>query len=468
MGRNTMKTFSRLTGLMLYLWGISVFIMMVPATGQALTVSGDTVENTSEGGNALLVQKSVGASGSPIIHGEAADGTLESPTATPSNRTLLSIGGAGYTGSAWTQGSSTIRFRATEPWSETGQGSEITFSTTPNGSTAAGGRTERMRITTDGKVGIGTTVPSEALTVFGNVSTNGFVSASSFLGSGALLTNLNPANMTSGTANINILGNATSASNANTLEGQSASDIISAASDEVRTPISSLPYPINSSGSYYLTSNLTSTGDGITVNADNVTIDFNGFTMTGPGKSSATGYGVYMDGRKNVEIKNGTIREFGYDGIRENNNPYGQGHRIIHMRVEDNGGPFYYGIFLSGKHHLIRDCLANSNGNSGINVGAGATVTGNTTSGNGDHGMIIGSGSTVTGNTISYNASHGIYASYGSTIKNNTAYHNGWYGIYLMNYDFVDGNCAYDNNTVGGYGNISPCLDCVFGSNVGL
>src|SRR6478735_9662548 len=46
-----------------------------------------------------------------------------------------------------------------------------------------------------------------------------------------------------------------------------------------RTPISALPFTISTSGSYYLTGNLTATADGdaITVSGDNVTIDLNGF-----------------------------------------------------------------------------------------------------------------------------------------------------------------------------------------------
>ena len=51
---------------------------------------------------------------------------------------------------------------------------------------------------------------------------------------------------------------------------------------EPRTPISSLPFTISTSGSYYLTTNLfESSGDGIIVTADNVTLDLNGFVLDG-------------------------------------------------------------------------------------------------------------------------------------------------------------------------------------------
>jgi hypothetical protein len=50
---------------------------------------------------------------------------------------------------------------ATENWSNTSQGSALSFVTTPNGSTVAA-RSERMRIDQNGNVAVGTTVPSGA------------------------------------------------------------------------------------------------------------------------------------------------------------------------------------------------------------------------------------------------------------------------------------------------------------------
>src|SRR5215813_10463462 len=52
---------------------------------------------------------------------------------------------------------------------------------------------------------------------------------------------------------------------------------------EPRTPISSLPYFITNSGSYYVTTNLSldMESHGIAISADNVTLDLGGFTLTG-------------------------------------------------------------------------------------------------------------------------------------------------------------------------------------------
>ena len=50
---------------------------------------------------------------------------------------------------------------------------------------------------------------------------------------------------------------------------------------EPRTPISSAPYTISQPGSYYLTANLTvASGDAIDINANGVTLDLNGFTIS--------------------------------------------------------------------------------------------------------------------------------------------------------------------------------------------
>ena len=52
---------------------------------------------------------------------------------------------------------------------------------------------------------------------------------------------------------------------------------------EPRTPIhqADLPLTISSSGSYYLVEDIVTTGNGITIAADNVTIDLMGFTLEG-------------------------------------------------------------------------------------------------------------------------------------------------------------------------------------------
>src|SRR5688572_16519966 len=84
---------------------------------------------------------------------------------------------------------------------------------------------------------------------------------------------------------------------------------------EPRIPISSLPFTINESGSYYLATNLTGASgqSGITVTAHNVTLDLAGFELVGvPGAAS----GVNVSGiRTNLSIRNGTIRAWPASGV---------------------------------------------------------------------------------------------------------------------------------------------------------
>ena len=88
---------------------------------------------------------------------------------------------------------------------------------------------------------------------------------------------------------------------------------------EARTPISSLPFTISSSGSYYLTKNLSvSSGNAITINASGVTLDLNGFTITSTA-ASATGTAILINGAfQNITILNGFIQ----GGVTQNNGSY--------------------------------------------------------------------------------------------------------------------------------------------------
>jgi len=253
--------------------------------------------------------------------------------------------------------------------------------------------------------------------------------------------------------------------------------------DEMRTPISSLPYTISSPGSYFVTGNLTSAGTGITVNANDATIDLGGYVLTGPG--SGDNHGVHMVGRKNVEIRNGTIKNFGTNGIYEASGGYTDpGHRVIGVRVIENGSS---GIFLVGNQHFIENCTAINNAQYGIYVDyysiirectctgnqngiycySGSTISDNIASQNNENGIRAIDGNSVINNIAMENSNHGIMADGYNTIKNNTTSWNKYSGIQLGTYNVLDGNTSYLNNQSGGaYPNISDCVTCASGVNV--
>lgn len=82
---------------------------------------------------------------------------------------------------------------------------------------------------------------------------------------------------------------------------------------EPRTPISG-PTNIIADGSYYLTGNITGPagGDAITISAINVTLDLNGYTITG----GQTGVRIaVLSSAGNLTIKNGTIRNTTGSGV---------------------------------------------------------------------------------------------------------------------------------------------------------
>ena len=80
------------------------------------------------------------------------------------------------------------------------------------------------------------------------------------------------------------------------------------------TAITTLPYTVNISGVYCLTGNLSTSmtvGNAITIAANNVTIDLNGWHLGGRTSGLGTqAFGIYAHQQNNITIKNGTVRGF--------------------------------------------------------------------------------------------------------------------------------------------------------------
>ena len=122
------------------------------------------VHGPAEIGTVSVAATGYGASGfGGTFSGYRAGGTKTTPTATPSGATMMQTGGGGYTGSAWTIPKAIMRVEADENFSGTNQGCHIEFHTTPIGSTT---RTERMRIASNGNVGIAATSLDELLNLY--------------------------------------------------------------------------------------------------------------------------------------------------------------------------------------------------------------------------------------------------------------------------------------------------------------
>jgi hypothetical protein len=176
---------------------------------------------------------------------------------------------------------------------------------------------------------------------------------------------------------------------------------------EPGTPISAIPFTITQPGRYYLTRNLTDAPDdvanGVTIQADNVTLDLHGFTLTG-GASSIDG--VLVSGaRKNITIEHGGIRHW-YNGIDAHSGNYVH---ISDVTVLENGtalGDGSFGVFL-GPDSILEDCMVSLGKSVGIRA-IDSVVRNCYVQGNADDGLqIYGTNavgqSMVVGNHLSYN-----------------------------------------------------------------
>lgn len=190
-------------------------------------------------------------------------------------------------------------------------------------------------------------------------------------------------------------------------------------------PCSSEPaesYVISEPGSYILTGNRHCKGTGIFINTDHVTLDLMGYALVGPGKNSGENYGILSNNYRNLEIRNGTIRDFGDRGVVDRGTEQPTGYkRILNLRAIGNGG---CGICIGGPANLVMDCTCVGNGVSGICPGYRSRVTGNLCHGNEHNGIHAGRGSLVTDNVVSENGHTGIIAFCGSTIVGNSVYMN--------------------------------------------
>ena len=276
---------------------------------------------------------------------------------------------------------------------------------------------------------------------------------------------------------------------------------------EARSPISSLPYTISQPGSYYLTTNLTgsSGASGIIISSGSVTLDLNGFALTGVAGSTN---GIRVSNvYTNITVRNGTVNGWGKTGVYA---PLAVSSQFIDLRASDNGlggivggqgnnrircvaaynqllwltsdsgstfqdctatgnlgdgfdasnggqafndctatGNTNYGFFIGG-WGLVNKCTANGNGSSGFRGGRGARFSECHASQNGQAGFDAGYGNSVSGCTTSDNTGDGITVGYRCFIHNNECYANGaavnGAGIHLtLGGSRIEGNHVAEN-----------------------
>jgi len=195
------------------------------------------------------------------------------------------------------------------------------------------------------------------------------------------------------------------------------------------------PVTITSPGSFRLTGNLTVTdplADAIEVSSDGVSVDLNGFVITGPGSGFPRGVDSTND---NVKVSNGTIQSM-YNAVQL----IGEGAHVEGMSLVDNL-------------------------NTGLFVGNGALVTGNTISGNGHSGVMAGTSCVLTRNAVRNNGLYGISAASGSVVVENTLSGNTEWGLQFNSaYSGYGNNVLTENN--GGSANVQLNIGTELSTNI--
>jgi hypothetical protein len=184
------------------------------------------------------------------------------------------------------------------------------------------------------------------------------------------------------------------------------------------------PMPINNcrritrSGSYIVTRNLTANGDCLILAANSVTIDLDGFTITGNG----TGIAVATDqlsSRRGYVVRNGLV-----DGFRRG---VDLGNALDVLIEGINASACTEVGIAGGFTAVLKNNTVRGAGEVGIQAFEGSIVTGNmvtsTTKGtlNLGNGIVVTRGTVVSGNTSVFNDGHGIFAGCPSNILGNTA-----------------------------------------------
>lgn len=206
------------------------------------------------------------------------------------------------------------------------------------------------------------------------------------------------------------------------------------------------PVSLGASGSYRLSSALSVSEANlaaIEVGTDDVTIDLNGFEITGPVTCTGEGptlsctfflfpgKGISAASRERVAVRNGTVRGFALGGVA-----LGAGGRVLDLLVEENGSN---GIAV-GDDSLVRRSLALRNDGDGVNGGQSAVVDRSLAIGNGLHGISVGTNGNVVGCATGLNGAHGIRGGAACVVHGSTGYSNDDDGIH------ADAGCRITHN----------------------
>lgn len=213
---------------------------------------------------------------------------------------------------------------------------------------------------------------------------------------------------------------------------------------------------------------------GLIVAANNITLDLNGFTISG-GPAGEGGPGILLDGTTGVTVKNGTVTQFDAGVSIEG----GSGNTVTGIRALDNRSNFGdYGdgivMFQSNSNRILNNQVRNNGPWDGIGVIRGAfnVIDGNQITDNnqsntntagirlenqnfGPGGNFPSNDNVVTNNVVTNSATFGIQVFAGGSrnqIKFNQVFGNRLDGITVFaggNDNVIEGNRVQSNRADG-------------------
>lgn len=208
------------------------------------------------------------------------------------------------------------------------------------------------------------------------------------------------------------------------------------------------------SSSFVLTSDLdvaAANVDGVRFVADDLTLDLNGFTISGPVACTGTGsavscgagsrFGISASSSERSTVKNGVVTGFGGGGVSMGN--------MAHVEAVIAWGNGGIGIGANGLV-TIRNSKAYANAGAGIQTSGvieGSVTWGNALSGLFSSGLSVAS---VVRRNVSYeNGGFGIYCAGPCTAVDNGITENEGHGILVDEGSVVRGNVVVNNGDVG-------------------
>ncbi|MSU56794.1 MAG: right-handed parallel beta-helix repeat-containing protein [Pedosphaera sp.] len=246
--------------------------------------------------------------------------------------------------------------------------------------------------------------------------------------------------------------------------GAPAPTMKSLAQIEPRTVITALPFTVTNAGAYYLAGNLTGIAgtNGITIAANNVSLDLGGFELVGVAGSSN---GIAESGaRTNLVIGNGTIRNWPLAGVGAGNLFRA---RFERLQVLDNNG----GGLGAADNSSVADCTVQRSPAPGgtspaISLGAGSSARNCLVTGSGQIGIRIGPAGTVSECSVQASSGNGIEAGSASTLSRCTTLANGGAGFNVLDDGSLQ-HCTARLNSTNGFnlGNNATAANCVAISN---